>query len=488
MSDVQIRPQSAGEKWPEALEPEKVTGRVGPVIAVLVLAAMIMILNETVLSVALPPVMADFAVAPSTAQWLTTGFMLTMAVVIPTTGYLIQRLTIRAMFATALLLFLAGTALAAVATGFPMLLAGRVVQAGGTAMVLPLLMTTTLTSVPVAYRGTVMGLNSVVISVAPAIGPTVSGVLVDSLGWRWLFGLMLPIAVVVLLVGLVIIRTTSETRTAPFDGLSVVLSAFAFGGLVYGLASIDALVGGSAAPLVALVVGAVALALFVRRQVRLQRTEAALLDLRPLAVPNFRISVAIVVICMATMLGTVVVLPIYLQSGLGVSVLTTGLLLLPGGLVQGVLSPIVGRLYDAVGPRPLVIPGALLLAGGQWWLSTVGAQTSLGLVVAMHVVFCIGMATLMTPLMTVSLGSLPRSRYAHGAAIMNTLQQLAGAAGVALLVAALTIGAAGATGGLAAALVSGTQGAFVLGGCLGLVAVVCAPFVRRLREDATPVG
>jgi DHA2 family lincomycin resistance protein-like MFS transporter len=125
MSDVQIRPQSAGEKWPEALEPEKVTGRVGPVIAVLVLAAMIMILNETVLSVALPPVMADFAVAPSTAQWLTTGFMLTMAVVIPTTGYLIQRLTIRAMFATALLLFLAGTALAAVATGFPILLAGR---------------------------------------------------------------------------------------------------------------------------------------------------------------------------------------------------------------------------------------------------------------------------------------------------------------------------------------------------------------------------
>ena len=224
------------------------------------------------------------------------------------------------------------------------------------------------------------------------------------------------------------------------------LSAFAFGGLVYGLASIDALVDGAAAPAVALVVGAVALALFVQRQVRLQRTDAALLDLRPFAVPNFRISVVIVVICMATMLGTVVVLPIYLQSGLGVSVLTTGLLLLPGGLVQGILSPIVGRLYDAVGPRPLVIPGAVLLAGGQWWLTTVGTDTSLGLVVAMHVVFCIGMATLMTPLTTVSLGSLPRSRYAHGAAIMNTLQQLAGAAGVALLVAALTIGAAGATG------------------------------------------
>src|SRR4051812_35831028 len=260
MTDVQTRPDPAGEQWPETLEPEKVTGRVGPVIAVLVLAAMIMILNETVLSVALPPLMADFSVTASTAQWLTTGFMLTMAVVIPTTGYLIQRFTTRALFAAALLLFLAGTALAAVATGFPMLLAGRVVQAGGTAMILPMLMTTTLTSVPVAYRGTVMGLNSVVISVAPAIGPTVSGVLVDSLGWRWLFGLMLPIAAVVLVIGLVVIRTTSETRTAPFDVPSVVLSAFAFGGIVYGLASIDALVDGAAAPLVALVVGVLALA------------------------------------------------------------------------------------------------------------------------------------------------------------------------------------------------------------------------------------
>ncbi|SNR51575.1 DHA2 family efflux MFS transporter permease subunit [Blastococcus mobilis] len=483
MTDVQTRPDPTGEQWPEALEPEKVTGRVGPVIAVLVLAAMIMILNETVLSVALPPLMADFSVTAGTAQWLTTGFMLTMAVVIPTTGYLIQRFTTRALFAAALVLFLAGTALAAVATGFPMLLAGRIVQAGGTAMILPLLMTTTLTSVPVAYRGTVMGLNSVVISVAPAIGPTVSGVLVDSLGWRWLFGLMLPIAAVVLVIGLVIIRTTSETRTAPFDVPSVVLSAFAFGGIVYGLASIDALVDGAAAPLVALAVGVLALALFVRRQLRLQRTDSALLDLRPFAVTNYSLCVAIVVICMATMLGTVVVLPIYLQAGLGVSVLTTGLLLLPGGLVQGVLSPIVGRLYDSVGPRPLVIPGAVLLCGGQWWLSTVSAHTALGLVVAMHVVFCVGMATLMTPLMTVSLGSLPRSRYAHGAAIMNTLQQLAGAAGIALLVAALTIGAAGAGGGPAEALVEGTRGAFVLGGCLGLVAIVCAPFVRRLREN-----
>jgi MFS transporter, DHA2 family, lincomycin resistance protein len=484
MTDVQTRPPSTAEQWPETMDPERVTGRVGAVIAVLVLAAMIMILNETVLSVALPPLMADFSVGAGTAQWLTTGFMLTMAVVIPTTGYLIQRFTTRALFAAALLLFLAGTALACIAAGFPMLLGGRIVQAAGTAMILPLLMTTTLTSVPIAHRGTVMGLNSVVISVAPAIGPTISGVLVDSLGWRWLFGLMLPVAAVVLLIGLAAIRTTGERRSAPLDVPSVVISAVAFGGLVYGLASAEALLDGALVPLVALVVGVVGLILFVRRQRVLQRVDAALLDLRPFAVRTFSISVAIVVVCMATMLGTVVVLPIYLQAGLGLSILTTGLLLLPGGLVQGVLSPIVGRLYDSVGPRPLVIPGALFLCGGQWWLSTVGQDTGLALIVAMHVAFCIGMAMLMTPLMTLSLGSLPRSRYAHGAAIMNTLQQLAGATGIALFVAALTIGAAGAAGGAVLALVDGTQDAFVLGGCLALGAVVCAPLVRRLPTAA----
>ncbi|MEV6818145.1 MDR family MFS transporter [Nocardiopsis dassonvillei] len=484
MTNVDHREQLPTEKGPAQAGAS--TRGVASVIAVLAVSALIMILNETVLSVVLPRLMEDFRVAATTAQWLTTGFMLTMAVVIPTTGFLLQRFTTRTLFTAALVLFIAGTALAAVASGFAVMLLARVIQACGTAIILPLLMTTTLTTVPVAYRGTVMGLNSVVISVAPAIGPTVSGLVAESLGWRWVFGLMLVVSLVAFLIGVVFIRVANETRRAPLDVLSVVLSAFGFGGLVYGLASVGAVVEGAWAPVLALVVGVVALVLFAVRQRNLQRNDAALLDLRPFAVHNFRVSLAIVVVCMATMLGTVVVLPIYLQNGLGVSILTTGLLLLPGGLVQGVLSPVIGRVYDRVGPRPLVIPGALLLCGGQWWLSTVGADTGPGTVVAMHVVFCVGMAMLMTPLMTLSLSSLPRRLYGHGSAIMNTLQQLAGAAGTALLIAAMSIGAATAAGsfGPAEAQALGTQDAFVIGGCLGVVAVLCAPFVRRLRADA----
>ena len=487
MTDTQARKGLASTELPPAIETEKVTARVGPVLAVLVISAFVMMLNETALSVALPAIMGDFQVSATSAQWLTTGFMLTMAVVIPTTGFLIQRFTTRALFAAAILLFIVGTAAAVVAPSFGMLLLARVIQAAGTAIILPLLMTTTLTSVAPEKRGMMMGLNSVVISMAPAVGPTLAGFVVGGLGWRWMFGIMLPIGLIAFVLGVVIIRTNQDVIKARMDVFSVVLSAVGFGGLVYALSSIGAVIDGNLAPLAALVVGIVALVIFVTRQLRLQKTGTALLDLRPFAVRNFRVSVIVVAMAMAMMLGTVVVLPIYLQAGLGVSVVTVGMMLLPGGLIQGILSPFVGKIYDAVGPRPLVIPGAILMAAGQFWLSTVGTDTALGLVVAMHVVFCIGMSMIMTPLMTVSLGSLPRNLYAHGSAIMNTLQQLAGAAGTALLVAAMTIGAAAAaTGGAGAAQAQadGTQSAFILGGVLGLIAVVGAPFVKRLRDDA----
>ncbi|SDB83313.1 MFS transporter, DHA2 family, lincomycin resistance protein [Raineyella antarctica] len=468
----------------EQIEPEHITGRVTATISVLVLAALVAMLNETALSVALPAVMADLNVVASTAQWLTTGFMLVMAIVIPTTGFLLQRFTTRALFGAAIVVFLAGTVLAAFAPSFGWLLIARFLQAGGTAVILPQLMATTLTAVPVKHRGTVMGLNSVVISAAPALGPTMSGFVVDALGWRWLFGIMAPIALVLLIAGLVILRTDGDTRKAPFDVPSVILAALGFGGLVYGLSSIGAVLNGAWVPLVVLVIGLAALVVFVNRQLQLQRrTGAALLDLAPFSVPTFRWSVIIVVIAMATMLGTVMVLPIHLQLGMGVSTMLTGLLLLPGGLIQGVISPAAGKLYDVFGPRPLVIPGVVLLAVGQFWMSTIGTQTPLWYVVSAHVLFCIGMAAVMTPLMTVSLSSLPRHLYGHGSAIMNTLQQLAGAAGTAILIAAMSLGAArAATGGAEAATAqaTGTQLAFIVGGIIALVAVAVSPLVKRL--------
>ena len=481
--DAAARSEADSDRSPEVLT----TRHIVSVLAVLVVSALIMILNEKVLSVAIPDIMNDFGISAATAQWLTTGFLLTMACIIPTTGWMLERFTIKRLFVVALSLFVVGTALATFAQNFPTILAGRIIQAGGTGIVLPLLMTSTLIMVPPARRGTVMGLNSVVIAVAPAIGPTLSGIIVNALSWHWVFGLMLPMGVLVLFTGSLVLKPTGQTRALPLDVPSVLLAIVGFGGIVYALGSVSAIVAGNLVPLIGLILGVIGLSLFVSRQRRLQRTsESAFLDLRPFGVRNFRLGVSVLMIAMALMLGSVMVLPILLQSGMGFSVLTVGLVMLPGGLIQGLLSPLIGRAYDKFGPRPVVIPGTILLTAGEWLFFLVAPGTGIAYIVGVHITFSLGMAMIMTPMMTVALGSLPHKLYGHGSAIMNTLQQLGGATGTALLTAALTLGAAVAVVGGASdndAQISGAHVAFGFGGVLGVVAILIAPFISKVKEE-----
>ncbi len=466
-----------------AESPAPTTRAITATIAVLAFSAFVMILNETVLSVALPPLMAEFGVSANVAQWLTTGFLLTMAVVIPTTGFLLRRFSLRALFGAALVLFVLGTLIASLAPSFPVMLAARVVQACGTAIIMPLLMTTTLSLVAPQRRGSVMGLNSIVIAVAPAIGPTLSGVIIEALGWRWVFGLMIPVAAIALGVGLVFLPRIGGGERVPLDIRSVVLSLLGFGGLVAALSTAADIAEGAWSPVLSLVIGVAALALFARRQLGLQRDgDRALLDLRPFAERNFTLGVVLIMIAFGVLLGTVVVLPIAAQSGLGMSVLATGLMLLPGGVTQGVLAPIVGRLTDLIGARVIVIPGLLLMSGAQWWLSALTQATSLGELIAMHVMFSAGMALVLTPMMTHSMSALPAPLFGHGSAILNTLQQLAGAAGTAALVGALAVGSAAAPVAGAGAVIAGARLAFQLGGCLTLAGAICALFLTRLAR------
>ena len=467
-----------------------VSYKVAPIIAVLVVSAFVMILNETLLSVALPVLMTEMSISAVVGQWLSTAFMLTMAVVIPTTGFLMKRLSVRAMFTTAMSLFLASTLVATFAPTFGVLLIARVVQAAGTAMVLPLLMTTTLALVPLRSRGTVMGLVGVVISAAPALGPTISGFILEHWSWHYLFVMMLPIVVISLGIGLAFMRNYTEPQQVSLDAVSVVLAAIGFGGTVYGLASISSIVDGTSrtAPLVSFGIGVLALAVFTVRQIRrASRGKEPLLDLRPLTVRTYTVSLAIIFIAMANMLGTVIVLPIYLTGALGVSSLNVGLTLLPGAVASGALGPFVGRLYDRIGPRPLVVPGAGFMAAVLWLqFALLDADSTRGLVIALNVVFGIGMAMVMTPLMTHSLSSLPRELYGHGSAILNTLQQLAGALGTAVFIALLSIGAGlaierGIDPGPAQA--DGIVLAFAFGGIWATLSMVLGFTLKRLPEE-----
>ncbi|WP_082533678.1 MDR family MFS transporter [Marmoricola sp. Leaf446] len=479
---------TASTTAPDPVRPSVPPGvRVGPLVALLVGSAFVVILNETIMGVALPELMREFDVPASSAQWLTTAFLLTMAVVIPVTGWLLRRFTLRQVFLAAMVSFSIGTAVAGMAPTFAVLVLARVVQAVGTALMMPLLMTTILTVVAPERRGRMMGTISIVISVAPAVGPTISGLVLDQLSWRWMFWLVLPIALLSLGLGALWVRNIGEPVRSSLDVASVVLSALAFGGLVYGLSSIGESASGHSPvpPWLPLVVGATALAGFVVRQLRLQ--DRALLDLRTFASRTFSVAALLIAVSMMALFGTLILLPIYLQSVLGLSTLETGLVLLPGGLVMGLLAPVVGRLFDRVGPRPLIAPGAAVTSAALWLMTSFDQTTAQGPVVAVHVLLSVGLALMFTPLLTSALGSLPPQLYSHGSATVSTLQQVAGAAGTALFVTVLTrqqVSGQEAGASLVQATADGVHTAFTYGGVISAVAVLVALAVRHQRTDA----
>ena len=484
-----------------------ISARDSRVIWLLLGAAFVVILNETIMNVAIPHLMTDLNISALAAQWLTTAFMLTMAVIIPITGFLLQRFTTRQAFIGGMTLFSLGTLVAVLAPGFEVLLGARVIQASGTAIMMPLLMTTIMTLVPPQARGRMMGRVSVVISMAPAIGPTLSGVILQTpLGWRGLFIVVLPIALVMLVVGARWVTNVGETRRAPIDALSIVLSAIGFGGIVYGLSQIggaaahggtaaaDAAAGNASVALwISLGAGVVALTLFVWRQLRLQRVNDALLDLRVFRSVNFSISMAQMLVLSLAFFGSITVLPLYLQHVLGLTPLDTGLIVLPGALVMGLTGPLIGRIYDRYGTAVLVIPGAIIASATLWFYSTVGESTPVWLVVAVQILLSLGLAMSFTPLFTASLGSLEPRFYSYGSAIVGTVQQVAGAAGIAVFItvmsgvsaAAVQTGAAQVAGDAA-----GVRAAFLVGAIVSLLAVGGSFLVRKPADapEGAPIG
>ncbi|MFF9144800.1 DHA2 family efflux MFS transporter permease subunit [Streptomyces sp. NPDC014861] len=465
--------------------------RVTAVLRILVLSTFVVLLNETIMVNAIPRLMREFEVSAAAAGWLSTAFMLTMAVVIPVTGWFLQRVTTRTAFTLAMALFLAGTALAAAAPVFPVLLAARVIQASGTAVMMPLLMTTLMTLVPPHERGKVMGNITLVISVAPALGPAVSGVLLELGSWRLLFLAVLPIAGAMAVFGRLKLVDIGEPQAGPIDWVSVPLAAAGFGALVYGLSGLGAENAAEAAvpPAATTAIGAVLVGLFVWRQLVLQRSSTPLLDLRALTFRHFSVALGLMCVSFMALMGAFILLPLYLQEVCDLTSLQTGLLLIPGGLTMGLLGPQVGKLYDRFGAPRLVVPGAVITALCLALLALTAEQTSPWLVLVLHVALSAGMAFVFTPVFTSGLSVLPPHLYPHGSAILGSLQQVAAAAGTALVIsvmsgraAAAAAGGADATGALGA----GIRWGFAVGAALGALAVLVALLVRTPPTPQPP--
>jgi DHA2 family lincomycin resistance protein-like MFS transporter len=449
--------------------------RTPAVVRLLVLATFIVILNETIMINAIPRLMTDLAITEGAAQWLSTAFMLTMAAVIPVTGWFLQRVTTRSAYATAMAVFCTGTALAAAAPVFEVLLAARIIQATGTAVMMPLLMTTLMTVVPEHDRGRVMGNVTLAMSVAPALGPAVSGVILQLGSWRLLFLLVLPIALLITWSGLKRLENVGEPQPGTVDWFSVAVAAFGFGGLVYGLSQLGG--GEVVQPVGIILAGVAAIAVFVGRQLWLQAYGVPLMDLRVLRHRTYTLSLALMSVAFMAMLGSMILLPLYLQNLRHLSPLETGLLVMPGGLAMGLLGPSVGRCFDRFGGRVLVIPGSLGILAALTALTQVSLTMPYWQLLGVHVLLMISLAAVFTPVFTLGLGALPMHLYSHGSSMLGTLQQVAAAFGTALVVTVMTARTSHLVdAGLdpADATLGGLRLAFLVGAVLSVLVVALA--------------
>nr|WP_238404314.1 DHA2 family efflux MFS transporter permease subunit [Paenibacillus paridis] len=468
----------------------------GPILFIMILGAFLATLNQTVMSVATPELMVDFNISAATAQWLTTGYMLVNGVLIPITAYLMQRFTTRELFQTSMFIFLAGTIVSALASSFPVLLTGRLIQAAGAGIIMPLLMTVILTLFPPNKRGAAMGMVGFAIIFAPAIGPTLAGYILENYKWETMFYGMIPLVVIVIICGFIYLRNVSERIHAKIDILSVILSTVGFGAVMYGFSRAGSLGWSSAEVITFISVGILSLVLFTWRQLKL---DSPLLDLRAFKYSMFSLTTVINIAVTMVMYADMMLLPLYLQNARGFTALESGLLMFPGSLLMGIMMPITGKLFDKFGAKWLSVIGMAITIITTLGFINLTDTTSYAYLVLMSTGRRFGMAMLLMPITTAGLNQLPARLNAHGTAISNTIKQVAGAVGTSLLVTIMTSrttthmkdlmtsgGAEGTTQAqmVTAASIHGINDAYLVIVGIGVIGMLLSFFIKRADQPS----
>ncbi|KZE64144.1 multidrug MFS transporter [Fictibacillus phosphorivorans] len=453
------------------------------IVTLLLAGTFIAILNQTLMITAIPPIMNEMNITANSAQWLTTVFMLVNGIMIPVSAFLLERFTTRQLFITAMSVFAFGTLVAGLAPNFEMLLLGRVIQSSGAGVMLPLMQTVFLMIFPVNKRGSAMGLVGLVISFAPAIGPALSGWVTSHYSWRVLFFIILPIAIIDIIIAFFALKNVTETTKTKVDVLSIILSSFGFGGLLYGFTCAGNL-GWTATPtLLWLAIGVIALVLFITRQLRLQHP---MLEFRVFANSIFPLTVIIGMITFMGLIGAETIIPLFMQNMRDFSAFEAGLALLPGALITGLLSPITGRLFDKFGARWLAFTGLIIITGSSFAFATLSPTTSFTFITVMYSVRMFGLAMVMMPVATAGLNRLPKRLIPHGAAMDNTMKMIAASVGTAILVTVMTTTASNAGGNpeIAHPDMYGANMAFIVVSVLSLIGLIISFFIKEKQTEA----
>lgn len=402
---------------------------------VLISGCFLSVLNQTLLNVALSNLMGVFDVTATTVQWLSTGFLLVNGVLIPTTAFLMKRFTTRQLFISSMLFLLLGTVICAVAPNFTILLIGRMIQAVGAGIIIPLMMSVILFIFPPEKRGSAMGLIGFAMIFAPAIAPTLAGFIIDYVSWRWLFIGLTPLIFIVILLALKFLVNVSETAKSKLDFVSIILSTIGFGFILYGFSNAGNKGWTSSIVIFSLIVGLSFTVFFCIRQVK---SEDPVLNLSVFKYKVFTLTSLLNVLVTMIMYADLILLPIYLQTGRGFTAFEAGLLLLPGAVINALLSPVTGKLYDRIGAKPLFIIGLLFMIPSMWAVTDLTASTTFMYLMIRTIILRIGLSFITMPLNTSALNALPKQLGSHGSAVVNTVRQLAGAIGTAVVVTIYT--------------------------------------------------
>ncbi|WNQ13826.1 DHA2 family efflux MFS transporter permease subunit [Paenibacillus aurantius] len=501
----------------------------GVLLFVLVLGAFIAILNQTLLNVAIPHLMNDFNVSSSTIQWLSTAYMLVNGIVIPISAYLIGTFTTRQLFLGAMISFTVGSLICGVAPTFSVMLIGRIVQGLGAGIIMPLMMTVILNIFPPETRGRSMGMIGIAMFFAPAVGPTLSGWIIEHWSWRILFYVAMPLAIADIILAYFLLKNVTKKTNPLFDFWGFLTSTVGLGFLLYGCSEAGSKGWGDAIVDVSLIIGAIALVLFIIRELT---TPNPMLNLRVFKFGIFTTSVIVSCIVNMAMFGATILVPIYVQNIRGFSAMDSGLLMLPGALLMGVMSPVTGALMDKVGARPLAIIGLTITAVTTWELSKLGPDTTYHSLMLLYTLRMFGMSFIAMTIMTAGLNQIPRELVSHATAASNTARQVAASLGTALLVTVMSnrstfhlgefsntmtstnpnlvdivqkLGAgfaaklgipADASQGVVSQMlyglavkqstIMGINDAFVVATVLTVIALVCSFFLKRVKLDKAP--
>lgn len=449
-------------------------------VGVMLSGAFIAMLNQTILSPALPSIMENLDITAIEGQWLTTAFMLVSGIMIPITAYLIARLTTRQLFLASMLFFTVGTVISAFAASFAILLAGRILQAMASGVVMPMTQTVIILLYPKEKRGSAMGMAGIVIAFAPAIGPTLSGWVVDSWGWNRIFLIIVPLAIMDIVMGFIFLKNVGEVSKLKLDITSVVYSTLGFGGLLYGCSIAGSYGWVHWITVSALGVGIAFLTMFIHRQLHL---ETPMLELRVLKTMIFSYATIIGMIINAALVTGLVITPIYLQNILHFTALQSGLVMMPGAVLMGIMSPITGNLFDRFGPRGIIITGIAIMTAFSGFFVIMDETWEFWFLCVIYTIRMFGMALVNMPLAAWGLNALDNEMIAHGNAINNTARQVAGSIGTAVLITVMAmVSGFNRNAGEIHATLSGMHAAFGVATGLSLIALVMAIIcIKRQR-------